>query len=70
MVHQVHSALDAVGLTAAVARCLADIGVSCNVIAGKFHDHLLVPVARKHDALAALEHMSHAAILDSHSSAD
>jgi uncharacterized protein len=50
----VHSALDAVGLTAAVARKLADAGISCNVIAGYFHDHLLVPVERADDALTVL----------------
>lgn len=50
----VHSALDAVGLTAAVAARLADAGISCNVIAGLFHDHLLVPVHRADDALEVL----------------
>ncbi len=39
----VHSALDAVELTAAVAGQLAGAGISCNVIAGRHHDHLLVP---------------------------
>lgn len=42
---RVHSALDAVGLTAAVAGALADASISCNVIAGYFHDHLLVPAS-------------------------
>ena len=51
---RVHSALDAVGLTAAVAGALARAGISCNVLAGAHHDHLLVPVDRAEDALAAL----------------
>jgi hypothetical protein len=50
----VHSALDAVGLTAAVARKLAEAGISCNVIAGFFHDHLLVPVDRADEAITIL----------------
>ena len=49
-----HSALDAVGLTAAVAGALAEAGISCNVLAGAHHDHLLVPVDRADDALVAL----------------
>jgi hypothetical protein len=49
---EVHSALEAVGLTAAFSTALTDIGVSCNVIAGYFHDHILVDVS---DVGAALE---------------
>jgi hypothetical protein len=51
---RVHSALDAVGLTAAVSAALARAGISCNVIAGYHHDHLLVPLDRAADALEAL----------------
>lgn len=51
----VHSALDAVGLTAAVSGALAAAGISCNVLAGYHHDHLLVPHDRLADALAVLE---------------
>jgi hypothetical protein len=50
----VWSSLDAVGLTAAVARVLADVDIPCNVIAGFHHDHLLVPEVRSDDAIAAL----------------
>lgn len=49
---EVHSALEAVGLTAAVSRALTEAHISCNVLAGFHHDHLLVPVA---DAPRALE---------------
>ena len=51
---RVHSALDAVGLTATVSSALARAGIACNVIAGYHHDHLLVPADRAADALEAL----------------
>ena len=51
----IHSALEAVGLTAAFSAALADAGISCNVIAGFHHDHLLVPVDRAGDAIRVLE---------------
>lgn len=50
----VHSALDAVGLTAAFARALGEAGISCNVVAGVHHDHLFVPFERAADAMGAL----------------
>ena len=49
-----YSALDAVGLTAALAAALGQAGIACNVIAACHHDHLLVPCDRVEDALAAL----------------
>jgi uncharacterized protein len=53
----VNSDLHAVGLTAAVARALADKGVSCNVVAAANHDHLFVPVESAGIATAALEEL-------------
>jgi hypothetical protein len=54
----VHSSLAAVGLTAAVSRALAAAGIPCNVIAGTYHDHLLVPVARAAEAHTLLTDLS------------
>jgi hypothetical protein len=48
---QVHSSLQAVGLTAAVAGRLALHGISANVVAAYHHDHIFVPT---HDAERAL----------------
>jgi len=50
----VHSDLQAVGLTAAFAAALGNAGISCNVIAGAFHDHIFVPLASGDAAMAAL----------------
>lgn len=51
----VTSALDGVGLTAAVAEALARYGIPCNVVAAVHHDHVFVPADRAQDALAVLE---------------
>ncbi|MFN4021083.1 MAG: ACT domain-containing protein [Erythrobacter sp.] len=54
----VHSALEAVGLTAAVAGALAGAGIACNVVAGYHHDHLFVPWERREEALGVLLRLS------------
>ena len=54
----VHSSLDAVGLTAAFSKKLADRGLSANVIAGYFHDHIFVPSDCAESAMAALGEFS------------
>lgn len=54
----VHSSLEAVGLTAAVSKALADRAIPCNVLAGFHHDHLLVPSDRAEEAIAALRDLS------------
>ena len=54
----VHSALAAVGLTAAFASALGRAGISCNVIAGYFHDHLFVGQADAERAMTVLEQLA------------
>lgn len=54
----VHSSLEAVGLTAAVAGALAGAGISANVIAAHHHDHVLVPADSSAEAMAVLEKLS------------
>lgn len=55
---QVHSALAAVGLTAAFAQALAAAGLSCNVVAGYYHDHLFVPRPDAGRALQVLRQLA------------
>lgn len=50
----IESDLEAVGMTAAISRALADADIACNVLAGSRHDHLLVPWDRRDDAIAVL----------------
>ena len=54
----VHSSLDAVGLTAAFTAELARHGVSANVVAGYYHDHIFVGAADAERAMAALQELS------------
>lgn len=51
----VHSSLEAVGLTAAVSEKLASKGISANVIAAYYHDHIFVQSAKAELALSALK---------------
>jgi uncharacterized protein len=54
----VHSSLEAVGLTAAFAKALADVGISCNTVAGFYHDHLFVPEPQAAKAMEALRRLA------------
>lgn len=54
----VHSSLDAVGLTAAVATKLASRGISANVVAAFYHDHIFVQTEKVNDAFVALREFS------------
>ncbi len=54
----VHSSLDAVGLTAAVATKLAEHDISANVIAAYYHDHIFVQSDKADAAMLALQSFS------------
>jgi hypothetical protein len=48
----VHSSLEAVRLTAAFSNALSKKGISCNVVAAFYHDHIFVD---HNDAIKAME---------------
>jgi hypothetical protein len=54
----VHSSLEAVGLTAVFSAALAKEAISCNVIAGYYHDHIFVAKGDSDKAMQALENLS------------
>jgi uncharacterized protein len=54
----VHSALEAVGLTAAVAKALTESNISCNVVAAFHHDHIFVAITDAKRAIDALQKLS------------
>lgn len=54
----VHSSLEAVGLTAAVAKALAKENISCNVIAAYYHDHIFVPESDAEKSLLLLQNLT------------
>ncbi|MDE1465295.1 ACT domain-containing protein [Spartinivicinus poritis] len=55
---QVHSSLDAVGLTAAVSKRLADNGISANMFAGYYHDHIFIQATKAEEALLLLTELA------------
>lgn len=55
IVLEVFSALDGVGLTAAVATALAEEGIPCNIISAYHHDHVFVPESMARRAIQILE---------------
>lgn len=54
----VHSSLEAVGLTAAFSKALTENKISCNVVAGFYHDHIFVDVKDCEKALSILNKFS------------
>ncbi|MFY0687123.1 MAG: ACT domain-containing protein [Cyclobacteriaceae bacterium] len=57
---KVHSSLESVGLTALFSTALANHDISCNVIAGYFHDHLFVRYDERDQAMKVLNEIAKA----------
>ncbi|HLO79957.1 MAG TPA: ACT domain-containing protein [Chitinophagaceae bacterium] len=55
---KVHSSLEAVGLTAAFSQALAKEGISCNVVAAYYHDHIFVNQSDAARAMDTLKRLS------------
>lgn len=54
----IHSSLEAVGLTAAFSTALANQNISCNVIAGYYHDHIFIDQKDQDKAMNVLIDLS------------
>ncbi len=54
----VHSSLEAVGLTAAFATRLGQHGISANVVAGFYHDHIFVAASDAERAIKCLHELA------------
>lgn len=54
----IHSSLDAIGLTDAIASKLASVGISANMVAAYYHDHIFVQTEKAQEALVALQQLA------------
>ncbi len=54
----VHSSLEVVGLTAAFSKVLTQHNISCNVVAGYYHDHIFVDKKDADKAIKVLKNLS------------
>lgn len=54
----VHSSLQAVGLTAIVSKILSDAGISANMVAGYYHDHVFVQAGFSAQACGLLQQLT------------
>lgn len=55
---KIHSSLEAVGLTAAFSKALTAHNISCNVVAGFYHDHIFVDTKHAQKAITVLKNLS------------
>lgn len=55
---EVHSSLEAIGLTAAFAGALGKAGISCNVVAAYYHDHIFVALQDAERAMQVLRELA------------
>jgi len=55
---EVHSSLEAVGLTAAISTALTKHNISANIVAAYYHDHIFVPKKKAKVALKVLKQLS------------
>lgn len=54
----VHSSLAAVGLTSAFSSALSEKGISCNVVAAFYHDHIFVDKKDAEEAMQILTRLA------------